>query len=158
MKPSRPPIRWHSLRPEDHPDAGRSRERRGEKGNLRHAPKALRRTVDEGREKCRCVTELTTRRGGPSVHGRSLYDKIVGQRAKVRSVGYPSRGTANRILIEALHRRLKVLRPLRFNADRSKCRPRGRRIHEQNVRSSAGTAKILRMLRNFPRFAGFWFG
>ena len=79
---------------------------RGEKGNLRRAPKALRRTVDEGREKCRCVTELTTRRGGPSVHGRSLYDKIVGQRAKVRSVGYPSRGTANRILIEARRRRL----------------------------------------------------
>gem|GEM_PF-5237379 len=79
MKPSRPPIRWHSPRLEDHPDAGRSRETRGEKGNLRRAPKARRGTVDEGREKCRCVTELTTRRGGPSVRARSSYDKIVGQ-------------------------------------------------------------------------------
>ncbi len=37
MKPSRPLIRWHSQHLEYHPDAGRSREKRGKEGNLKRA-------------------------------------------------------------------------------------------------------------------------
>jgi len=62
------------------------------------------------------------------------------------------------ILIETQRQRLKALRPFHFNAGRSKRTPAMPAYAERNARSRARLAKILRMLRNFPRFAGFWFG
>jgi hypothetical protein len=154
----RPPIRWRSPRLEDHPDAGKrnsQRERELEACPPSAPPLSRQKLGEVGRnwEKCRCVTELTARRvDRPCTPGLCAI-KSSAKRSKSNPSGIRQPARAIGFLIEARHQRPKALRPFHFNTG-----PRHRRIRERNARSCARIAKILRTLRNFPRFAGFWFG
>ncbi len=93
------------------------------------------------------------------MHARSLCDKIIGHTGESPIRRVPVQQARRSDFDRGAQRQwLKALRPFRFNAGRPKCGPRSRRIRERYARSCARIAKILRMLRNFPRFAGFWFG